>query len=246
MATPPPAGAATPMPLAALLRDYRPAGSPHVRCDGSPGCYQRDLELHLAAVGAVTEPVLLGPDGRVWDGHHRIVAARRLGFASVPAETPPGAGAAGGAHDLPLDYAVWLLAVCERAGLHVDALIGNAPGPVRGDLARRWGRLADRTADLRCRDTVVTGVRHGWSPAAPTTAPWAPNAPRSRPRPTTRSTTAPRSTPACGARRRTTAPPSPPSPTRRSPPPRGSCGPTGTTCPPETLRRAILAALVHA
>jgi hypothetical protein len=53
---------------------------------GMPGCYQRRLEAFLAGVGRVEQGVYLGPDGRVWDGHHRIVAARRLGFADVPLE----------------------------------------------------------------------------------------------------------------------------------------------------------------
>lgn len=56
--------------------------------DPEPGCYQRDLEAWLRERGEVPQPVLLGPDGRVWDGHHRIVAARRLGFAWVPLEEP--------------------------------------------------------------------------------------------------------------------------------------------------------------
>lgn len=29
---------------------------------------------------------LLGDDGRVWDGHHRIVAARSLGWRWLPVE----------------------------------------------------------------------------------------------------------------------------------------------------------------
>lgn len=32
----------------------------------------------------IREPILLGSDGRVWDGHHRIVAATKLGFSHVP------------------------------------------------------------------------------------------------------------------------------------------------------------------
>lgn len=56
------------------------------RHDGLPGAYQRRLEEHLRSLGEVQEPVLLGNDGRVWDGHHRIVAARRLGFTEVPVE----------------------------------------------------------------------------------------------------------------------------------------------------------------
>ena len=58
--------------------------------DGQPGCYQRRLEAFLAAEGRITQPVCLGPDGRVWDGHHRIVAAKRLGFADVPVEDDNG------------------------------------------------------------------------------------------------------------------------------------------------------------
>ncbi|MGO2860631.1 MAG: hypothetical protein ACTIC1_05705 [Brevibacterium sp.] len=29
-------------------------------------------------------PILLGDDGRVWNGHHRLLAARILGFTEVP------------------------------------------------------------------------------------------------------------------------------------------------------------------
>lgn len=31
-------------------------------------------------------PILLGDDGRVWDGHHRITAATLLGIHEVPVE----------------------------------------------------------------------------------------------------------------------------------------------------------------
>ena len=34
----------------------------------------------------IREPILLGTDGRVWDGHHRIVVAMHLGLDSVPVE----------------------------------------------------------------------------------------------------------------------------------------------------------------
>lgn len=30
------------------------------------------------------EPILLGSDGRVWNGHHRLAIARSLGIESVP------------------------------------------------------------------------------------------------------------------------------------------------------------------
>jgi len=49
------------------------------------GHYQLALEAHIAEHG-LTQGVCLGPDGRVWDGHHRIVAARRLGLTEVPLE----------------------------------------------------------------------------------------------------------------------------------------------------------------
>lgn len=32
------------------------------------------------------EPVLIGDDGRIWDGHHRIVAAMTLGLETIPVE----------------------------------------------------------------------------------------------------------------------------------------------------------------
>lgn len=41
-------------------------------CSGR-GCYQRAMHRHVAENG-ITQPVCLGPDFRVWDGHHRIVA----------------------------------------------------------------------------------------------------------------------------------------------------------------------------
>lgn len=56
-------------------------------CCGQPGHYQLALEAHLAEHG-LTQGVCLGSDGRVWDGHHRIVAARRLGIDSIPIEQP--------------------------------------------------------------------------------------------------------------------------------------------------------------
>lgn len=34
----------------------------------------------------IREPILLGSDGRVWDGHHRLCAANLLGFDVVPVE----------------------------------------------------------------------------------------------------------------------------------------------------------------
>lgn len=36
------------------------------------------------AVNGIQNPVLLGNDGRVWDGHHRIAAAVALGLEDIP------------------------------------------------------------------------------------------------------------------------------------------------------------------
>lgn len=34
----------------------------------------------------IKEPIILGDDGRVWDGHHRILAATIVGLGAVPVE----------------------------------------------------------------------------------------------------------------------------------------------------------------
>ena len=55
-------------------------------CCGERGHYQQQLEEWIAREG-LTEGICLGENGRVWDGHHRIVAARRLGIRTVPLES---------------------------------------------------------------------------------------------------------------------------------------------------------------
>lgn len=55
-------------------------------CCDRPGHYQKQLEAHIAEHG-LDGGVCLGTDGRVWDGHHRIVAARRLGIDTIPLES---------------------------------------------------------------------------------------------------------------------------------------------------------------
>ena len=39
----------------------------------------------------IDEPTLLGGDGRVWDGHHRVCAAMSIGLDCVPIEHALGA-----------------------------------------------------------------------------------------------------------------------------------------------------------
>jgi len=45
---------------------------------------QTDRLAEDVAVNGIREPILLGNDGRVWDGHHRLAVAVRLGIDSVP------------------------------------------------------------------------------------------------------------------------------------------------------------------
>lgn len=47
-----------------------------------------DLVADIASTG-IREPVLLGSDGRVWDGHHRICAAIHLFLTEVPVTFAP-------------------------------------------------------------------------------------------------------------------------------------------------------------
>lgn len=43
-------------------------------------------KLRLGEFDAFTDPILIGDDGRVWDGHHRICAALRLQMHQLPVE----------------------------------------------------------------------------------------------------------------------------------------------------------------
>lgn len=88
------------VPLAAVLEHYRPGSgdwswdeegidldSRVCVCCNQPGHYQAQIEDYLRGLGRVEQGICLGNDGRVWDGHHRIIAARRLHFADIPLET---------------------------------------------------------------------------------------------------------------------------------------------------------------
>lgn len=89
------------MPLAEILANWLPGSMPQPHtwadearaifarlclCCGEAGHYQRQLEAFLAE-HELTQGVCLGGDGHVWDGHHRIVAAWRLGIEVVPLES---------------------------------------------------------------------------------------------------------------------------------------------------------------
>lgn len=76
------------MTLAQLFADYR---------DGDERGWDTEFE-YLEEIHAqklyelaesvhaegMREPILLGDDGRVWDGHHRLWAARNIGLKEVP------------------------------------------------------------------------------------------------------------------------------------------------------------------
>lgn len=47
--------------------------------------YLTTLEQQIRENG-ITMPVLIGSDGRLWDGHHRLRIAVRLGISYVPVE----------------------------------------------------------------------------------------------------------------------------------------------------------------
>lgn len=60
---------------------------------GWPAAFDRLWAEHTARMDMLTTsiqetgirmPILIGSDGRVWDGHHRLASAHRLGFALVP------------------------------------------------------------------------------------------------------------------------------------------------------------------
>ena len=55
-------------------------------CCGRAGHYQETLEAHIAACG-VEDLGILVKDGYVTDGHHRVIAAIRLGIDRLPIET---------------------------------------------------------------------------------------------------------------------------------------------------------------
>jgi hypothetical protein len=76
------------MPLAELLATYRD-GDEHgwetefAWLRENDSVRLAELRADVSAHG-IHEPVLLGDDGRVWDGHHRLCVAHDLALAEVP------------------------------------------------------------------------------------------------------------------------------------------------------------------
>jgi hypothetical protein len=56
-------------------------------CCGRPGHYQELLEAHMAEHGVEGLGIVVDDDGFLGDGHHRVVAALRLGIERLPVET---------------------------------------------------------------------------------------------------------------------------------------------------------------
>ncbi|MGW4493811.1 hypothetical protein [Streptomyces sp. NPDC004376] len=76
--------------------------------------YLAKLEQQIRENG-ITMPVLIGNDGRLWDGHHRLRIAVRLGIGYIPVEiTPPVAvsqPAPTGGYEATTGHAITCLAV---------------------------------------------------------------------------------------------------------------------------------------
>lgn len=56
-------------------------------CCGRPGHYQETLEAHMAEHGTDDLAIVVDEDDYLVDGHHRVVAARRLGLDRLPVES---------------------------------------------------------------------------------------------------------------------------------------------------------------
>lgn len=80
------------LPIVVILKRWRPGSGDWDWPDEWADLAQRDAGMTLAglimdiAENGINAPVLLGDDGRVWGGHHRLMVARLLGIEEVPVE----------------------------------------------------------------------------------------------------------------------------------------------------------------
>ena len=88
------APALTEMPLAQVVEFWRPGSHDWTWVDEyadivarpeTPAIRKRVQEEGIGFLDRVA-PILLGSDGRVWDGHHRICIALELGIGTVNVE----------------------------------------------------------------------------------------------------------------------------------------------------------------
>ena len=92
------APALTEMPLAQVVEFWRPGSHDWTWVDEhadivarpeTPAIRKRVQEEGIGFLDRVA-PILLGSDGRVWDGHHRICIALELGIGTVNVEKAGG------------------------------------------------------------------------------------------------------------------------------------------------------------
>lgn len=81
------------VPLASLLTVFRPGDYPERNWaqefawlwdNDGPRMDVITTMIQETGFSGFSAPILLGSDGRVWDGHHRLAAAMRLGIDKVP------------------------------------------------------------------------------------------------------------------------------------------------------------------
>lgn len=76
------------MLLTQLLLDYQDGGETGWAAEFAWLAEHRPMRLaslrHDVERDGIREPIWLGDDGRVWDGHHRIYVAHQLGMDYVP------------------------------------------------------------------------------------------------------------------------------------------------------------------
>lgn len=99
---PDPAPALIYMPVAQIVTFWRPGSYDWTWVDEYDNVMQHPqtpmIRRRMFAEGAGfidhAAPVMLGSDGRVWDGHHRICLAIQLGIPSLAVEVVVNEGAA--------------------------------------------------------------------------------------------------------------------------------------------------------
>lgn len=81
----------TVMPLAAVLAHWRSGWFDLTWRESVDAIWTKE-PVQMASLGGsieavgIQKPIVLGTDGRVWDGHHRLAVACRLGLREVPVE----------------------------------------------------------------------------------------------------------------------------------------------------------------
>lgn len=96
-------GAFTYMDLDHLLANYLPGSYDNpawgwddelggIEEHGPDGFATWDDFLSDVTTRGIVTPIELGPDGRVWEGHHRVCAAIKLNVETVPVIVHPEAG----------------------------------------------------------------------------------------------------------------------------------------------------------